>query len=225
MKKNDEGNIWISDELKNMMRDYFTRYDLDGSGTINSAEELKQLCTNLVVKLELDMDVTTIDSHVSSACDMEDKDKGNWNFDKFLDWYLQKFEPLSCWQPHDQSSSDDECTDGAAHVRSGTYDLTMADGYTVPFKLRYSDGSDYGELFKRTANDERLGWKASGIPKGLYSVVGTFDQAGKTCKFTKSYDVDMDASTKEPVFEFDGTIASHKKMRVPGRTLRLTQGQ
>jgi len=210
-KKDEDGKMWISDELKSMMNDYFTRYDLDGSGTINSAEELKQLCTNLVVKLELDMDVTTIDAHVSSAGNMEDKEKGNWNFDTFLKWYLQMFEPLSCWQPQDQSSSDDECTDGAAHVRAGTYDLNMADGYTVPFKLRYSD-DEHTTLFKRTANDERLGWNSKGIPNGLYSIVGTFDQAGKTCKLTKSYDVDMDASTKEPVFEFDGTIVSHKKI-------------
>merc|ERR1712086_625355 len=56
-----EREAWMSEDLENMMNDYFTRYDLDGSGTINSNDELKQLCTNLVVKLELDMDVQTID--------------------------------------------------------------------------------------------------------------------------------------------------------------------
>merc|ERR1719502_2290075 len=62
-----DGKPWVSPELTSMMSDYFTRYDLDGSGTINSTEELKQLCTNLVVKLELDMDVATIDKYVADA--------------------------------------------------------------------------------------------------------------------------------------------------------------
>merc|ERR1712139_525301 len=84
----DDGKPWVSEELRSMMHDYFTRYDLDGSGTINSSEELKQLCTNLVVKLELDMDVKTIDKFVGQAGDME---KECWTFDQFKDWFIATF--------------------------------------------------------------------------------------------------------------------------------------
>lgn len=41
------------EELRDIQMKYFNRYDLDGSQTINSAEELMQLCTNLTVKLDL----------------------------------------------------------------------------------------------------------------------------------------------------------------------------
>merc|ERR1711959_22916 len=112
--------FWISPELGTMMGDYFTRYDLDGSGTINSNDELKQLCTNLVVKLELDMDVGTIDKYVTGAGDME---KHQWNFDQFKDWFLKQFEPLPSWLPNDLSSSDADENNG--EPRSGTYDLVM----------------------------------------------------------------------------------------------------
>jgi hypothetical protein len=201
-----DGNAWVSPELTSMMNDYFTRYDLDGSGTINQTEELKQLSTNLVVKLELDMDVATIDKYVADAGDMTVK---NWKFDEFKDWYLEKFQPLKCWMPNDCSSSDEESETG--HLRQGTYDLTMADGYVVPFKLRYADG-DHSQLYKRTANDEKLGWDANGRTLGLFTVVGDFNHDGKTCHFTKSYDVDCDASTKEPIFEFEGKIVDHKNI-------------
>merc|ERR1712046_14550 len=60
--KEDKSLSWLSDDLKSLMADYFNRYDLDGSQSINSSEELKQLCTNLVVKLDLPMDVSDIDA-------------------------------------------------------------------------------------------------------------------------------------------------------------------
>merc|ERR1712072_1288083 len=119
MREIEDGKFWVSPELEGMMNDYFTRYDLDGSGTINSTEELKQLCTNLVVKLELDMDVATIDKFVGEAGDMTQK---NWKFDEFKDWYLDKFQPLRCWMPNDCSSSDEESPE--KFVRGGTYDLS-----------------------------------------------------------------------------------------------------
>merc|ERR1712166_1640122 len=82
-----EREAWMSEDLENMMNDYFTRYDLDGSGTINSNDELKQLCTNLVVKLELDMDVQTIDKKVNGAGNMEEL---CWDFQTFKKWFVSK---------------------------------------------------------------------------------------------------------------------------------------
>merc|ERR1711988_676356 len=87
---------WTGEDLTSMMNDYFTRYDLDGSGTINTTEELKQLCTNLVVKLELDMDVAGIDDRVTSAGDM---DVQAWGLEKFQQWYLETFEPPRAGSP------------------------------------------------------------------------------------------------------------------------------
>merc|ERR1712086_796793 len=77
------------------MHDYFIRCDLDGSGTYNSNDELKQLCTNMVVKLELDMDVQTIDKKVSSAGNMEDPRAGNWDFQTVQKWFVSMFAPTA----------------------------------------------------------------------------------------------------------------------------------
>merc|ERR1711998_578399 len=93
----DNSQDFISDDLKLLMKDYFNRYDLDGSQTINSSEELKQLCTNLVVKLDLPMDVTDIDAVVNKAGIFQDDkvqpsdgSKGQeWSLEHFTDWFVK----------------------------------------------------------------------------------------------------------------------------------------
>merc|ERR1711988_1556465 len=140
---------FMSEELRDMMRDYFNRYDLDGSNTINSTEELKQLCTNLVVKLDLEMDVAEIDKLVESAGDME---KNNWQFSNknasgecFCHWFTEKFNVDKTWQQGDESSDEDEPTEDHP-FRTGTYIGTLEGGdkkftlkgdETFSFKVRY----------------------------------------------------------------------------------------
>merc|ERR1711998_81147 len=216
---------WYSPELKDMMYDYFTRYDLDGSGTINSSEELKQLCTNLVVKLELDMDVATIDKKVGEAGDMEEK---QWDYETFMAWFVaeENFAAFPAWVPNDLSDSDDEPPEGESWLRCGTYDITMSsegcEDYIFPLKLRYTD-SDKTKLLRRVCNDDKLGadevkegdagFVASGKSdsavnikyRGLHSIEGSVDNAKKTITIVKKYDVDCDAATKEPIFEFIGS--------------------
>ena len=46
---------WIPGDLDGVMQNYFTRLDFDGTGTCNSNDRLKRLCTNLIVKLDLDI--------------------------------------------------------------------------------------------------------------------------------------------------------------------------
>jgi len=204
----------MSEELKSMMLDYFTRYDLDGSGTINSNEELKQLCTNLVVKLELDMDVKTIDEYVTKAGNMATL---CWDFELFKVWFVKEFEPNVSWKPNDMSSSDEENPDEEPLMpRQGSYDLVMKEGAKgAVFKLRFEE-NDKTKLYTRICNDEILGYSADKNndkkPCGLHTITGSFDHTKHTCKFTKSYDVDYNAATKEPIFEFEGVIESHAKI-------------
>jgi len=214
-----EQKPWHSDELKATMNDYFTRYDLDGSGTINSMEELKQLCTNLVVKLELDMDVASIDTKVEKARNLVEKDDGkSFVFEAFKDWFIPEFEAPSNWKVGDQSDSDDEPTDGGAWLRCGTYDMTMFDDGGAklcewPFKLRLADGSST-ELLNRVSNDESLGLTASGAHAGLHNIAGSIDNTKKTISIKKSYDVDMNKATKEPIFMFNGEMDGvHTKVK------------
>ena len=70
-----------------MLNDYFIRYDLDGSGTISSNDEIKQLCTNLAVKLDLDMDVQTVDKKVNGAGNVKQL---CWDFQTFKRWFVSK---------------------------------------------------------------------------------------------------------------------------------------
>jgi hypothetical protein len=58
---------WASADLSSVFHDFTNRYDLDGSQTINSSEELKQLCINLVIKLDLPLDVYDCDQRVMMA--------------------------------------------------------------------------------------------------------------------------------------------------------------
>jgi len=221
-----EREPWLSDDLESMMNDYFTRYDLDGSGTINSNDELKQLCTNLVVKLELDMDVQTIDKKVNGAGDME---KLCWNFQTFKKWFVSKeeFAASPFWIANDCSDSDDAPeNEMAGFMKTGTYKVTMkSDGHddvVFEFKLRYKDADkeeDEKDLLSRTYCDEALGSRVmtedekksvnkehrdKKVPYGLHTVSGKVNNKEKTIHFEKSYDVDRDTSTKEPHFVFSG---------------------
>lgn len=74
---------------RSIIQQYFRRYDLDDSGTINSSEELQQLCTNLSVRLELKFSVNDIDSKVTSAGDMS---VNAWDLDQFTQWFSDEFE-------------------------------------------------------------------------------------------------------------------------------------
>jgi hypothetical protein len=76
-------------ENRKIIQQYFRRYDLDESGTINSSEELQQLCTNLSVRLELRFTVSDIDAKVTSAGNMEEN---NWDIDTFIEWFSKEFE-------------------------------------------------------------------------------------------------------------------------------------
>merc|ERR1711865_970313 len=230
-----EREAWMSEDLENMMNDYFTRFDLDGSGTINSNDELKQLCTNLVVKLELDMDVQTIDKKVNGAGNMEEL---CWDFQTFKKWFVSKeqFCASPFWVANDCSDSDDAPeNDMSGFMRQGTYKCTMKsegkdDECVFEFKLRYKDEKeeDEKELLSRTYCDEVLGSRAmtdeekksvnehhqdKEVPFGLHTVSGKVNNKEHTIQFTKSYDVDRDATTKEPLFVFSGKKgADHTKI-------------
>ena len=67
---------------------YFRRYDLDLSGTINSHDELQQLCTNLCVRLELPYGVDHIDGKVNTAGDMAEL---QWTVSQFAEWFGEEF--------------------------------------------------------------------------------------------------------------------------------------
>ena len=72
------------EELRATQLKYFNRYDLDGSKTINSSEELLQLCTNLTVKLNLKVRLAELQQLVEEAGDMEENE---WDFEEFKEWF------------------------------------------------------------------------------------------------------------------------------------------
>jgi hypothetical protein len=82
MTQDDKG------ENRKIIQGYFRRYDLDESGTINSNEEMQQLCTNLSVRLELKFSVSDIDQKVTSAGDMA---ANEWDCDQFIEWFSKEF--------------------------------------------------------------------------------------------------------------------------------------
>jgi len=214
---------WISHDLEQVLSDYFVRYDLDGSGTFNSNAELKQLCTNLAVKLELDMDVQAIDQMVNRAGDMEEL---CWDFKTFKKWFVSKeqFAPSPFWLQRDYSDSDDAPeNEMEGFLKAGSYKVNMRpDGHAgVEFeiKVRYTRGGTeevVKELVSRTYCDETLGMNTNQghpYPYGLNTVSGQVNNTDKTIHFEKAYQ--HDESSGWPRFVFNGK-ATRVATRVEG---------
>ena len=66
----------------------FKRYDLDQSGTINTSEELQQLCTNLCFKLKIMVPPGAVDEKVLEMGDLEGRDL---NLGEFDIWFAEEF--------------------------------------------------------------------------------------------------------------------------------------
>jgi len=65
----------------------FARYDLDGSETLNSNEELEQLTYNLAFKLKLGIETDSMDKILGTV---ELSNDNAWNLAEFQDWFLAK---------------------------------------------------------------------------------------------------------------------------------------
>jgi hypothetical protein len=75
--------------LDQLIIEFFHRYDLDESGTINSNEELRQLSTNLSFKLRLTLRGDEIDSLVKSAGELDYDNE--WQVEDFGEWFKTTF--------------------------------------------------------------------------------------------------------------------------------------
>merc|ERR1712072_401645 len=88
----------------------FDRYDIDRSGTLNSAKELRQLCTNLCIKLQLTIKVETIEEWCQEAGEME---KNCWKVDEFETWFKNTF-IQRLGQPDAESEANAAAMEGAS---------------------------------------------------------------------------------------------------------------
>jgi len=221
---------FMSEDLKALMSDYFNRYDLDGSQSINSCEELKQLCTNLVVKLDLDKDVADIDKIVMDAGPFEDdpdlkgksKDQcNNWKLEEFQKWFIAPghFDVKGDWSKHDQSDEDEDATAERPFL-NGTYVGTIEGGdkkYTRkirkggrinPATSQLEDWKDelsHEFIFKitRDKDDENKLIERPGCDSvGMHVTKGTIE--GDTIKITIDYDIDGNSETKEARLVLEG---------------------
>jgi len=85
---NDEAED-VDTELDKHISRLFLRYDLDGSGTINSFDELEQLCCNLGYRLELDLNPTRIDSIIAEV--KAASPNIEWDEAHFSKWFKKTF--------------------------------------------------------------------------------------------------------------------------------------
>merc|ERR1712086_394550 len=225
-----------SEALKDLISDYFNRYDLDGSGTINSKEELKQLCTNLVVKLDLDMEVADIDDKVTKAGAFKDEDPANgqeWDVQAFSTFFMNadNFKEVpQDWENGDESDEDDDQHESTKPFFKGTYqgELTDESGekkYTI--KMRKGTGpldpktkhyatyvtEDLPVFTVRVRVDKEDGATGKKPLKarhccdsvGYYNTSGHIE--GNKIHYEMSYDVDNNATTKEPKLVLEGTVS------------------
>jgi len=224
--REDKSLDYLSPDLKTLMQDYFNRYDLDGSQTINSSEELKQLCTNLVVKLDLPMDVQDIDKIVSSAGAFEDDNvddppknqRNNWQLDAFVKWFCKKdcFNVDANWKTGDASDEEEEPTPERPFL-TGTYVGVVEGGgkkYTVKKQVggkMSNDGVLEGAtveevqefMFKIRSDDGTNLMPRPGCDSvGYYNTSGSIN--GNKITMVLEYDVDADVSTAEPKLVLEG---------------------
>merc|ERR1711970_828620 len=76
-------------ELDRHIHRLFLRYDLDGSGTINSFDELEQLCCNLGYRLELELNPKQIDSIIADV--KAENPNIEWDLAHFSSWFKATF--------------------------------------------------------------------------------------------------------------------------------------
>merc|ERR1712178_64047 len=76
-------------DLEKQIQRLFLRYDLDGSGTINSFDELEQLCCNLGYRLELDLNPTRIDAIIAEV--KAASPSIEWDETHFSKWFKKTF--------------------------------------------------------------------------------------------------------------------------------------
>merc|ERR1712166_21901 len=75
-------------DLDCKLREYFCRYDLDGSDTVNNNDEMQQLVTNAIFKLKLMVAPDAVEKRIADAGNM---DELNWKFDDFQSWFKEAF--------------------------------------------------------------------------------------------------------------------------------------
>jgi len=211
--------LWVSHDFRELVLGYYYRYNMKKSTT--PTEEFRQLCTSLVVHLDLDVDVAAIDTHVVSVSNSEVK---KWDVDQFIRWFTspQTFGAPISWCTGDESDEEDSDDESECWLRGGSYAgaMTSADGRTRPvcLKLRM-DEDDETKLFERFYNDEFLGWSSKGEPLGMYKYSGSVNNDAKTITLTKayiasetrsaavtgSYSGDLSKVVSYPLFQFQGS--------------------
>jgi len=76
-------------DLEKQIQKLFLRYDLDGSGTINSFDELEQLCCNLGYRLELELNPKQIDTIIAQV--KAESPTIEWDLATFSSWFRGSF--------------------------------------------------------------------------------------------------------------------------------------
>jgi len=135
----DEAIKVLSPDLKVLLIEMFKRYDLDGSKFIDSKDELKQLVTNLVVKLEIDMTMAKIDELV----DAESKKATGIKFDEdaFALWFVDPTnnsaaDSIKTWSRTDLEPEDEQT--GYAPFILGPYAGVLTDEEGNKFTTEYT---------------------------------------------------------------------------------------
>jgi F0F1-type ATP synthase membrane subunit b/b' len=84
-----DGGKDTQSDLDKQIHRLFLRYDLDGSGTINSFDELEQLCCNLGYRLELELNPKQIDTIIGKV--KEENPSIEWELQEFSTWFKATF--------------------------------------------------------------------------------------------------------------------------------------
>eukprot|EP00658_Telonema_sp_P-2_P051813 TRINITY_DN3991_c0_g2_i2.p1 TRINITY_DN3991_c0_g2~~TRINITY_DN3991_c0_g2_i2.p1 ORF type:complete len:406 (+),score=77.54 TRINITY_DN3991_c0_g2_i2:114-1331(+) len=187
--------VWPRDEhvssyLVPLAKEYFQRYDFDGSGCVNSQEELRGFCQNLAIKLGMDwvMGSGVLDAflHPDRTGDIE---KAQWTFEETLGFFVAEFAVPRCLGPQDAtdpgSDSEQFLKAGSGWLRRGSYSglLRDMDGNESSFCTRL--------LYDRTRSGDgpmiRIQDRRGSDELGEWVMNGLVDDAGGTLFLVQEY--------------------------------------
>jgi len=84
-KESSNGLTINNAEVDEQISKLFARYDLDSSGTLNTKDELEQLCYNLAFKLKLENSTKDMDAFLNQVPELNDANA--WDEATFALWF------------------------------------------------------------------------------------------------------------------------------------------
>jgi len=219
----------------------FNRYDIDGSKTINNLQELTQLTTNLIVKLDLDIPISVINQQITAAAEsFGDGDFQGFDEKSFTEWFISpvhfpQMKDAKVWEKTDVEAETEQGAVAPFIVGNYTGKLWSEGNRENVFTTTFGVGEKAMTDTGFTVEVQSVEWPSSGAsapfdwdaeeykgkPVCLTARQGADNvgyyrseawvQKDGSIQYTRGYDIDFDESAKEPKLVLQGKVSRDGK--------------